>query len=370
MTARRAAFWVLIVTKAVASWGLTWDIQWHVTIGRDSFWIAPHVMVYTSVAVAFAISFAVLAWDTRFGTPHDVAPWRVLGFTSSRGFHLAAWGMALVVLAAPIDDLWHRLFGIDVTLWSPPHLLGLGGAALNTLGCLVIACEIYRRGARVGVIGALLAGGMLYGGFRVVLEPAPLLAFAHGGVLFFAFSMLGALLLPLPLVVATRLVERRWAPIACLVVSMLLGVSGDVIARLGFAILRPESFITEEIQKDPTSAIAQARTIADKNRTPPPAWARYLIFVAGAAMVALDARRRAISAGIAFAVVLFATHGWYLTLRPAFQPIIPGTAETAVALVVTIAAAVVSAAAGRLLADRLEGPAAVRPEAALAQPVA
>jgi len=37
----------------------------------------------------------------------------------------------------------HRLFGIDVTLWSPPHLLGLLGVAINTLACLLIAREAY-----------------------------------------------------------------------------------------------------------------------------------------------------------------------------------------------------------------------------------
>jgi hypothetical protein len=47
--------------------------------------------------------------------------------------------MALVIVAAPIDDLWHRLFGPDITLWSPPRLLGLLGAQVNTLACLLIA---------------------------------------------------------------------------------------------------------------------------------------------------------------------------------------------------------------------------------------
>ena len=36
--------------------------------------------------------------------------------------HLAWWGILITILAAPIDDLWHRLFGLDVTLRSPPHL--------------------------------------------------------------------------------------------------------------------------------------------------------------------------------------------------------------------------------------------------------
>jgi hypothetical protein len=44
---------------------------------------------------------------------------RHLGGTGSRGYHLAALAITLTVLAAPLDELWHRMFGLDVTIWSP-----------------------------------------------------------------------------------------------------------------------------------------------------------------------------------------------------------------------------------------------------------
>jgi hypothetical protein len=45
---RRAALWTLLLSKLIAGWGVQWDIQWHVLIGRDSFWIPPHVMTYAA----------------------------------------------------------------------------------------------------------------------------------------------------------------------------------------------------------------------------------------------------------------------------------------------------------------------------------
>ena len=81
-------------------------------------------------------AFGVLAIDTlrRLVSGREPAgPDRIFGISGTPGFHLAAWGIALTVLAAPIDDLWHRLFGLDVTLWSPPHLLGLLGFAINAM---------------------------------------------------------------------------------------------------------------------------------------------------------------------------------------------------------------------------------------------
>ncbi|MGH7279733.1 MAG: hypothetical protein ACREJG_13755, partial [Candidatus Rokuibacteriota bacterium] len=113
-TIRRQVLWAMLAAKVVGAWGLAWDIRWHLTIGRDSFWIAPHVMIYASVTATLLLAFAVLAADTtraRGAGPRPRETVTVLGVTGSRGFHLAAWGMALVVLAAPIDDLWHRLFG-------------------------------------------------------------------------------------------------------------------------------------------------------------------------------------------------------------------------------------------------------------------
>src|SRR5262245_33001738 len=153
LDARRAALWTLLAAKLLAGWGVQWDIEWHVVVGRDTFWIPPHVMTYAGVALAVVVSFGVLAAETAValrgrrpvGRPGERR--RVLGLWATPAFPLAAWGIALTVLAAPVDDLWHRLFGLDVTLWSPPHLLGIAGSAVNTWACLVIAREVYGPGA-------------------------------------------------------------------------------------------------------------------------------------------------------------------------------------------------------------------------------
>src|SRR5438132_12960373 len=192
----RAALWGLLGAKVVASWGVQWDIQWHTRIGRDSFWIPPHVMTYAGVAVMVGLSFGVLAATTLYPSWRRDDALRVLGLTGTRGFHLAAWGIALTVLAAPIDDLWHRLFGLDVTLWSPPHLLGLVGAAVNTLACLVIAREVYPAASRGKLAATLVAAAMFYGTLRVASSQAFRIAYLHGGVLFHFYTMLASLVLP------------------------------------------------------------------------------------------------------------------------------------------------------------------------------
>jgi len=369
IAAARFALWTLVLAKLVGAWGLTWDIQWHLRIGRDSFWIAPHVMMYAGVTAGLIVSFGVLAletWHARGGRPRP-GTLRVAGLVGTRGVHLAAWGVALVILAAPIDDLWHRLFGIDITLWSPPHLLGLLGTAVNTIGTLLIATEVYPAGSRRRWVALLAGGALLYGGTRVVLEPAWLTAYNHGGIAFHSFALLGALVLPIALVPATRLLGVRWAPVALVATSLLVSLSGEQIARVGFAIVQPVSVIEQEIAKDPTSAIAQAAAIREKTRGfLVPLWLRLLLPVAAAAVLtALDVRRRPGLAGAAFGVALVALYGWSTSRSPAFAPLVPSPTETAAALVIAAVAGGLGAIAGRYLADALQSRPVTTPPPAL-----
>ena len=40
-----------------------------------------------------------------------------------------------------IDDVWHRIFGQDVTLWSPPHIQMVFGASLCTVAMWILYVE-------------------------------------------------------------------------------------------------------------------------------------------------------------------------------------------------------------------------------------
>jgi len=360
LTIRRAALWGLLVSKVLAGWGVQWDIQWHVLIGRDSFWIPPHLMTYAGVALAVLLSFGVLLRETLTNAaPNGLAPSvRLLGLRGTRGFHLAAWGIGLTVLAAPIDDLWHRLFGLDVTLWSPPHLLGILGSAMNSLACLLIAGEVYpaRRGGRWAAI--ILFGAMLYGNLHLVVEPSNLVAYRHGGALFYTLAILSAVVLPLALVTTARLSDLRWSPVLIVLVVIPIGMVGAAIAQAGFGALQPVPVIEEEIATDPTSPIALAYTIARKDGLVPggTGGTRHAAALLPAVMMAaVDPRRRPLAATVAYAIVLFAVLGWLLSHRPSLAPMAPGSLDTAVAFGLTLVAATVGGSLARWVSDGLAG---------------
>jgi hypothetical protein len=352
-----AALGLLLGAKALAGWGVQWDIRWHLLIGRDSFWIAPHLMTYAGVTVVALVSFAVLAAGTG-RRRHGVVPAgsvTVLGLTGSPGWHLAWWGIALTILAAPVDDFWHRLFGLDVTLWSPPHLLGLLGAQVNTLGTLRITLELWGpdTGARRAV--GLLAGILLFGGFAIAIDEGVQTAFRHGGLLFFTWPLLGGLVLSFVLVLAARGTGLRWAPLLVAAGGLLLHLAGLAVGDAGFAWVQPVPAVEEAIAAQPDSPVAIAHEMARRNGTPV---GRSLLLrwlpIAPALLLALaDARRRPALGGLAFALGLLALGGTLLARLPALAHARPSPADTALAVALAAAAGL---AAGRLaarLADRL-----------------
>ena len=357
----RAALWALLAAKLLTGWGVQWDIQWHVLIGRDTFWIAPHLMTYAGVTLAGLISFCLLGADTLRGGP-PAGGIRIAGLISTRGIHLAAWGMALTVLAAPIDDLWHRLFGLDVTLWSPPHLLGIAGGVVNSWGILLMARELYPVGPwRLAAL--LLGGAALYRGLHLTVEPANLTAYVRGGVFFFTLAILSALVLPAALLPISRL-AGRWAPLAVLLLVIVTGLIGAEIARFGFQALQPVSVIDEEIAREPDSPIALATAIARKNGTRPGQVGGLLHLVSAPPIFLLcliDARRRPLTATLVYAAALCLTTAWALGHTPAFAPLVPGAMDAALALVLALGAALVGGSLARRLADALAWEAAPVP---------
>jgi hypothetical protein len=111
--------------------GIVWDISWHRTIGRDTFWTPAHMAVYIGGTLAGLSCGARVLWDS-FGpgrTARDgVTLWRF--FTGPLGGWMCIWGALMMLTSAPFDDWWHNAYGLDVEILSPPHvvlLIGIGG---------------------------------------------------------------------------------------------------------------------------------------------------------------------------------------------------------------------------------------------------
>jgi len=128
--------------------GILWDISWHMTIGRDTFWTPAHMAIYLGGVLA-GICGGWLALKTTFaGTPgeRDVAV-RFWGFRAPLGAWVAIWGAIAMLTSAPFDDWWHNAYGLDVEILSPPHTVLAAGMIAIQLGAMLLVLAPQNRAA-------------------------------------------------------------------------------------------------------------------------------------------------------------------------------------------------------------------------------
>ncbi|MDX6717970.1 MAG: hypothetical protein QOJ63_224 [Solirubrobacteraceae bacterium] len=164
---------VAVVALLAADLGLYWDIGLHADTGRDAglFGTPAHFFILAGLfGIVTAGFFAICLSDKREG-PTFVTITRDWHAPLGGVLMIAAGGFSLV--GFPLDDVWHRLFGQDITLWAPPHLMMTGGAVLTALLCVAVLQVEARRATRAsgqpasrsiwikGLRYFVLPGGML-----------------------------------------------------------------------------------------------------------------------------------------------------------------------------------------------------------------
>ena len=143
--------WASTLAVTATSVGLYWDISWHMSIGRDTFWTPAHLGIHFGAVVA-GISSAFLILSTTFGRKRDQqgAAVKLWGFYGPLGAFVSLWGGLAMLTSAPFDDWWHNAFGLDVQIMSPPHVvLILGIFTLGLGGLFLIVSEMNRAEAKV-----------------------------------------------------------------------------------------------------------------------------------------------------------------------------------------------------------------------------
>src|SRR6476660_643659 len=138
--------WCVFVGIVSSVVGGLWDISWHMSIGRDTFWTPAHILIQMNgVLVGIACGYMILT--TTFGgdaAQHDASV-KIWGFRGPLGAFIATWGCIAMLTSAPFDNWWHNAYGLDVKIVSPPHtLLSLGSFAVK-VGALALMAGVMSR---------------------------------------------------------------------------------------------------------------------------------------------------------------------------------------------------------------------------------
>ena len=190
---------MLGVSLLIAVFGMYWDISLHIDNGRDPGPLANPAHYFILVGLFGVLFSGVLAVALTEDKPSNAAVRLPNGWWAPLGALVVITCGAVSLIAFPLDDIWHRIFGQDVTLWGPTHLLLIGGAAFSILGQWILDIEGHRaskseatggfflRLRYVGLVGSLLIGLSTFQAefdfsvpqFRLVWQPL-LLALAAG----------------------------------------------------------------------------------------------------------------------------------------------------------------------------------------------
>ncbi|MFI5541971.1 hypothetical protein ACIA5H_36975 [Nocardia sp. NPDC051900] len=184
---------MFLATILTALLGFIWDVSLHVGNGRDNGPLAnpAHYFILAGLFFLFTagMSAIVLPLDEKPGAAavRITRTW----YAPVGGILIAGAGL-YALIGFPLDDMWHRIFGQDVTLWGPTHLMLIGGAGLSLIGVLLLEFEGRHSkpepdradGRLMWLLRSFAFGGLLIGlsvfqvefdfgvqQFRLVLQP-------------------------------------------------------------------------------------------------------------------------------------------------------------------------------------------------------
>src|SRR5579872_6868948 len=163
--------WCAAAAVTSVTIGAHWDVSWHRSIGRDTFWTPAHLAIHLCGVLA-GICCGYLIIYTTFRKPANLiaSSVNVLGFRAPIGAFIAAWGGITMLTAAPFDNWWHNAYGLDVKIVSPPHAVLMAGVWAVAMGSLILILGAMNRAQDVTSNKQLQYLFLYMGGLMLVLQ--------------------------------------------------------------------------------------------------------------------------------------------------------------------------------------------------------
>jgi hypothetical protein len=225
--------WCNVLAVACSVVGGVWDISWHETVGRDSFWTPAHLLMQLcGILAGFGCGYLILDTTFRKDSPLRANSVSVWGFRGPLGAFICAWGAVGMITSAPFDNWWHNAYGLDVKILSPPHILlalGMTGIRFGTL--VMVLGEVNRATAeyRARLERVLFFSFVFLLAMTVGIMQEDTFHFFMHGAKFYLVVMLAA---PIWFAAVSRASDHRWAATIVTGVYTLLHISFMQILQL------------------------------------------------------------------------------------------------------------------------------------------
>ena len=232
----RLPIFAALLASAFIAIGLVWDISWHRTIGRDTFWSPPHLLEQAGAAIAGLTCGYIALWTTFRGgdeaRARSVRFWKF--FYAPLGAWACIWGAFMIITSAPFDDWWHNAYGLDVKIISPPHMVLASGMIAIQLGAMVLALAAQNRArdeSERRLLGAVFIGTaamIVTMAATVIMEQASYANEMHAS----QFYRVTAFMFPGLLIAFARGSRLSWPATRIAIVYMVISLVGIWILQL------------------------------------------------------------------------------------------------------------------------------------------
>lgn len=211
----------------VAGMGFYRDVAWHVSLGRDEeLFTAPHSAIVIGLLTIFLSAF-IGEWFASVTRADVGVRWK--GMRIPYSALLMGFLGASALAGFPLDELWHRAYGIDVTMWSPTHLLMIVGASISPVASWLALGE---AGVRAGDSRWAMGVHIAVGSIALLGLSSVQGEFAFGVPQFqqLYHPVLYALAAGIVLTAVAVVVQRWWALLIVAGVGLGIG-TGDLFAE-------------------------------------------------------------------------------------------------------------------------------------------
>ncbi len=134
--------------------GTSWDIQWHSYIGRDRTLIPPHLMMLSGVALSGVSGLLSVLIESWWARRNKLIGQYSLGFaqifSGPLGAYIVGFTALMAAVAFPLDAYWHALYGIDVAIWAPFHVMFVASMGIVALGAAYMLSSAAHLAASLG----------------------------------------------------------------------------------------------------------------------------------------------------------------------------------------------------------------------------
>lgn len=221
--ARAALPWycfAAVLGAACIPFGALWDISWHSTIGRDTFWTPAHMLIYVGGLLP-GLTAGWLAIEHTFIKREDqLGSIRLWKFHAPLGAWVIIWGALAMLISAPFDNWWHNAYGLDVEILSPPHALLAAGMYAVAIGALLLVLSWQNRHpeAKSASMLFIFAAGVLLTMSTIIVTEKSYPNQQHGNL----FYKLSCAIYPMYIVAVARAAKMRWAATGAALVYMAI----------------------------------------------------------------------------------------------------------------------------------------------------